>query len=220
MLRTIIKIEQEKCDGCGLCADACHEGAIGIVDGKAVLLREDYCDGLGNCLPACPTGAISFEEREARPFDEAAVAAALKAQSASPTAQGGDASSAPAGELSQWPVKIRLVPPTMPRLQGSDLLIAADCAAFARASFHAEFMRGRITLIGCPKFDGTNCLEKLTAIFSHNSVNSVTVVKMEVPCCGGMEYLTTVALKESSNPAPLQVVTLSVNGEVIEEGSD
>ena len=196
MVRRIIQIDTDKCNGCGLCARACHEGAIGIRDGKAVLLRDDYCDGLGDCLPACPMGAISFTEREAAAYDEAAVQAAKT-------------------KLSQWPVQIKLVPIKAPWLDGAHLLIAADCTAFAYANFHRDFMEGRITLAGCPKLDGVDYSVKLTEILKNNDIRSVTVVKMEVPCCGGLEFAAAKALKQSEKRLPFSVVTLSVNGQII-----
>ena len=226
MKRKIIKIDESKCNGCGLCAAACHEGAIGMVDGVARLLREDYCDGLGDCLPACPTGAITFEEREALAYDEEAVRraqAAAKVGTQSPagnTAENGTApdvlpcgcpgsqsrtlhrestpvseppascvtAAAPAvSRLSQWPVQIKLVPVNAPYFHGADLLIAADCTAYAYGNFHEEFIRGRITLVGCPKLDEGDYTEKLTSIIASNDIKSVTIVRMEVPCCGGIE---------------------------------
>ena len=202
MKRRIIHIDEEKCNGCGLCAAACHEGAIGMIDGKARLLREDYCDGLGDCLPACPTGAIRFEEREAPAYDHAAVMAA-KAQNAAPQPCGCPGSGArsirreaapadsavprTASALSQWPVQIKLAPVNAPYFQGARLLIAADCTAYAYGAFHEDFIRGRVTLIGCPKLDEGDYAEKLTAILRENDIQSVTVARMEVPCCGGIE---------------------------------
>jgi NAD-dependent dihydropyrimidine dehydrogenase PreA subunit len=202
MSRKIIAIDVEKCNGCGLCAEACHEGAIGVVDGKAKLLREDYCDGLGNCLPVCPTEAISFEEREAAPYDEAAVRAA-------------QAEAQPAGAASrqrQWPIKIKLVPVNARFFENAHLLIAADCAAFAYGEFHSEYMNNKTTIIGCPKLDGVDYSVKLGEIITKNNIASVTVVKMEVPCCGGIEYMAMNALKNSGKTLPWQVHTLSVDG--------
>ena len=196
MVRRIIEIDQEKCNGCGLCAKACHEGAIGMVDGKAKLLRDDYCDGLGDCLPACPTGAISFVEREAAEYNEAAVSAAKS-------------------KLSQWPVQMKLVPIKAPWFDGAKLLIAADCTAYAYGDFHREFMNGRITLVGCPKLDSVDYSIKLTEILKNNDIQSVTVVRMEVPCCGGLEFAVKKALQQSGKIIPCNVVTLSVNGQVI-----
>ena len=208
MIRKIIKIDETKCNGCGACASACHEGAIGIVNGIAKLMREDYCDGLGDCLPACPTNAISFEEREAPAYDEQAVLAAKTAQ-ASKTASHVLATSPCAAKptctqntnssfLSQWPVQIKLVPIQAPFFDGADLLIAADCSAYAYARFHEDFIRGRVTLIGCPKLDEGDYSEKLTQIFTQNEIRSITITRMTVPCCGGLEYAVKTALKNSS----------------------
>ena len=188
MIRQIIHIDEERCNGCGLCADACQEGAIGIVDGKAKLLRDDYCDGLGNCLPVCPTNAISFIKREAAAFDEAAVEANMKANAENGTgaADTKSASSCAGSELRQWPVQIKLVPVSASYFDGAHLLIAADCTAYAYANFHQEFIRNRITLIGCPKLDEGDYSEKLTEIIRQNDIKSVSIVRMEVPCCGGL----------------------------------
>ena len=229
MIRRIITIDEEKCNGCGLCADACHEGAIGIVDGKAKLLREDYCDGLGDCLPACPMNAISFEEREAPAYNEAAVLAAKKAKEA-PLSCGcpGTACqtiqhSAPAGdvyvpsELTNFPVQIKLLPPNAPYFDGADLLIAADCTAYSYGNFHHDFMQDKVTLISCPKLDAVNYSEKLTQILAANDIKSVTVVRMEVPCCGGMEHAVKEALKASGKFIPWQVVTISTDGRILED---
>lgn len=199
MIRKIIQIDTEKCNGCGLCAKACHEGAIGMVDGKAKLLRDDYCDGLGDCLPACPVNAISFTVREAAAYDEAAV-----------LAKKGKGS-----QLQQWPVQIRLVPVEAPFFQGTDLLVAADCTAYAYAEFHKEFIRGRVTLVGCPKLDSVDYAEKLTEILRNNEIRSVTVVRMEVPCCGGMENAVKRALQASGKLLPWQVVTISTDGKLL-----
>lgn len=199
MIRKIIQIDTEKCNGCGLCAKACHEGAIGMVDGKAKLLRDDYCDGLGDCLPACPVNAISFAVREAAAYDEAAV-----------LAKKGKGS-----QLQQWPVQIRLVPVEAPFFQGADLLVAADCTAYAYAEFHKEFIRGRVTLVGCPKLDSVDYAEKLTEILRNNEIRSVTVVRMEVPCCGGMENAVKRALQASGKLLPWQVVTISTDGKIL-----
>lgn len=234
MKRTIIHIDEEKCSGCGACAAACHEGAIGMVDGKARLLRDDYCDGLGNCLPVCPTGAITFEEREAAAYDEAAVQA-HKASAAAPQHTGGCPGSrmrqfdrqaeAPAAavpvqaetsQLRQWPVQIKLVPLRAPYFDGARLLVAADCAAYAYASFHRDFIRGKITLVGCPKLDGVDYSEKLTEILKQNDIQSVTVVRMEVPCCGGLELAVKNALQACGKMIPWQVVTLSVDGKILD----
>ena len=231
MIRKIIKIDEEKCNGCGACAKACHEGAIEMVNGKAKLTREDYCDGLGDCLPACPMDAISFEEREAPAYDEAAV---LKSKSeknkplpcgcpgmqsktikrentACPT------SDAPVrSQLSQWPVQIKLVPVNAPYFNGANLLIAADCTAYAYGNFHNEFIRNRVTLIGCPKLDEGDYAEKLTSIIGNNDIKSVTVVRMEVPCCGGIENAVKRALISSGKFIPWRVVTVTTDGQLIE----
>lgn len=201
MKRKIIHIDEEKCNGCGACADACHEGAIGMADGKAKLLRDDYCDGMGDCLPECPTGAITFEEREAAAYDEAAVRAnkLKKAES----------------QLRQWPVQIKLAPVRAPYFQDVDLLIAADCTAYAYADFHQKFIRGKIVLIGCPKLDGVDYTEKLTEIIRGNDIRSVTVVRMEVPCCGGLEMAAKRALQNSGKAISCQVVTVSVDGHIL-----
>jgi NAD-dependent dihydropyrimidine dehydrogenase PreA subunit len=230
MKRKIIEIDTLKCNGCGLCADACHEGAIGIIDGKAKLLRDDFCDGLGDCLPVCPTKAITFIEREAQEYNETAVQKNRQENASHCGCSGSNAhiltsseNSKPVetreqvSELRQWPVQIKLAPANAAFFEGANLLIAADCAAYARAGFHAEFMRGRITLIGCPKLDGTDYAEKLTDIISNNNIKSVTVVRMEVPCCGGIEQATVAALKSSGKFIPWQVVTLGTDG-VIKEG--
>ena len=227
MLRKIIQIDAEKCNGCGACASACQEGAIAMVEGKARLVREDYCDGLGNCLPACPTGAITFVEKETLPFDEEGAKAAMAAQAPRPAgcpgsaarALGGAASVAPAAPagnrpscLRQWPVQIKLAPVQAPWLDGARLLLAADCAAYARASFHEDFMAGCVTLIGCPKLDGVDYSEKLAEILKNNRVLSVTVARMEVPCCGGLERAARQALAKSGRDIPLQVAVLGVDG--------
>jgi NAD-dependent dihydropyrimidine dehydrogenase PreA subunit len=204
MIRKIIAINKEKCNGCGLCVKACHEGAIGIVDGKASLLRDDYCDGLGNCLPVCPSGAIAFEEREAEPFNQ-------KALSLNQTrGQNEDASC-----LNQWPLQIKLVPVNASYFDGADLLIAADCCAYSHGSFHKQFMKNKITLIGCPKLDGVNYSEKLTHIMRLNNINSVTAVRMEVPCCSGIEHAAKAAVESSGKNIEVAVVTLSIKGEII-----
>lgn len=233
MIRKIIKIDEEKCNGCGACASACHEGAIDMVNGKAKLMRENYCDGLGDCLPACPTGAISFEEREAPAYDEAAVLAAKKTAQATPKPCGCPGSQArvlhreaqnsvteavcPVSQLAQWPVQIKLVPPTAPYFSGAKLLIAADCTAYAYANFHNEFMRGHVTLIGCPKLDDVDYSEKLTEIIRLNDIQSVTIVRMEVPCCGGLEYAAKQALQASGKFIPWNVVTISTNGIILDQ---
>ena len=237
MLRKIIQIDQDKCTGCGLCAQACHEGAIDMVDGKAVLARESYCDGLGDCLPACPADAISFVVREAPAYDEAAVLASQQAKQAAmatpQTAGGcpgsaarsfartGEAASAVgvaaerSSQLAQWPCQIKLVPVQAPFFAGADLLIAADCTAFAHAGFHERFMRGRVTIIGCPKLDGVDYTEKLSQIVTLNSIRSVTMLRMEVPCCGGLERAARAAVEASGKQLPVQVVTISTDGRVL-----
>lgn len=219
MIRRIIKIDSEKCNGCGACASACHEGAIGMIDGKAYLLREDYCDGLGDCLPACPTGAISFEQREAAVYDEAAVQAAKAQRAGASGCPGAQARAvAPGGAasaLAQWPVQLKLTPVRAPYFHGADLLIAADCAAYAHGDFHNTFMRGRVTLIGCPKLDGIDYAGKLAQIIAENDIARITVVRMEVPCCGGMEHAVRRALQASGKQLPLAVVTLTTNGTVL-----
>ena len=253
MIRRIIEIAQDKCNGCGACAAACHEGAIGMVNGKAALLRDDYCDGLGDCLPTCPTGAITFVEREAAAYDEAAVKANMAAKkgpagcsgSAPRTVSGGAAENgggcdhrgcpgsqsrsltAPAAEtpaapcavqsrLMQWPVQIKLLPVEAPFYQGAKLLIAADCTAFSRADFHERFMKGRVTLIGCPKLDEGDYAEKLTEILRRNDIREVTVVRMEVPCCGGIQRAVETALRGSGKFLPWQVVTLGRDGRILD----
>ena len=230
MIRKIIHIDEEKCNGCGACAAACHEGAIEMVGGKAKLTREDYCDGLGDCLPACPTGAITFEEREAPAYNEAAVLAAKKEQAPLPCGCPGSqaralrrepcaapAAQAPAdSQLSQWPVQIKLVPVKAPYLDGAKLLIAADCTAYAYGNFHQEFIRGHVTLIGCPKLDEGDYAEKLTQILAGNDIKSVTVVRMEVPCCGGIEHAAKRALQASGKFIPWNVVTISTDGRILD----
>lgn len=234
MIRKIIEIDQDKCNGCGACAAACHEGAIAMVDGKAQLMRDDYCDGLGDCLPACPTGAITFVEREAAAYDAAAVQAAqaerkaealpcgcpgtqsraLKpaaAVQAEPAARANAAS-----RLGQWPVQIKLAPVNAPYFKDAKLLIAADCTAYAYGNFHEDFIAGRVTLIGCPKLDEGDYAEKLTEILRHNDIKSVTVVRMEVPCCGGIELAAKRALQESGKMIPWQVVTISCDGRILD----
>ncbi len=215
MKRRVIHIDQDKCNGCGACASACHEGAIGMVNGKARLMRDDYCDGLGDCLPACPTNAITFVEREAAPYDEAAVQAnkaALKAGKAA------DAAIAPTvSRLQQWPVQIKLAPVNAPYFNGAKLLIAADCTAYAYAGFHEKFMKGHVTLIGCPKLDAIDYSEKLTEIFCNNDIRSISVVRMEVPCCGGMTYAVQKAIANSGKDIPCKVTVLSINGDILSE---
>ena len=236
MKRRIIEIDREKCNGCGACAAACHEGAIAMVDGKAKLMRDDYCDGLGDCLPACPTGAIAFVEREAAAYDEKAVLEnrqrkmrkeGMTLPCGCPGTQsktirraereGAEISSVkPVSRLSQWPVQIKLVPVNAPYFDGAKLLIAADCTAYACAAFHEEFIRGRITLVGCPKLDGVDYSEKLTEIIRNNDIKSVTVVRMEVPCCGGLENAAKTALQNSGKFLPWQVVTISTDGRIVD----
>ena len=228
MIRQIIHIDQEKCNGCGLCVKACHEGAIALIGGKAYLAREHYCDGLGDCLPGCPTGAITFETREAPAYDEAAV---LKAKAEKAAAQGGCPGSRmrtlspepemPQGghcpsQLRQWPVQLKLVPVQAPWFDGADVLVAADCTAYACGDFHNTFIKNRITLIGCPKLDSVDYADKLAQIIAGSDIRSVTVVRMEVPCCGGMEHAVRRALHASGKCIPLQVVTISTDGTILE----
>ena len=229
-LRKIIKIDEEKCNGCGLCVDACQEGAIVLVGDKARLVRDDYCDGLGNCLPACPTNAISFEVREAAEFDEEAVKEHM-AKNAAPVSDCPGcqvqsiekkesvsvASNSSTSELRQWPVQIKLVPVNAPYFKNARLLVAADCTAFAYGNFHQKFMRNHVTLIGCPKLDMVNYSEKLTEILKYNDIKSVTVTRMEVPCCGGIEAAVKTALQNSGKMIPWQVVTISTEGEILED---
>lgn len=233
MIRRIIKIDEEKCNGCGACATACHEGAIDMINGKAVLTRENYCDGLGDCLPNCPTGAITFEEREAPAYDEAAVKAAQAAKAAKasacgcpgeqaktiacPSAAAPQAVTAQPSQLRQWPVQIKLVPVNAPYFDGAKLLIAADCTAYAYGNFHQEFIRNHVTLIGCPKLDATDYSEKLTQILAQNDIKSITVTRMEVPCCGGMEHAVKQALINSGKMIPGQVVTISADGRILDK---
>ena len=202
MIRRVIQIEEDKCNGCGACAKACHEGAIGMVNGKAKLMRDDYCDGLGDCLPACPMDAIHFIEREAEAYDEAAV---LKNKE--------EKAKAERSRLRQWPVQIKLVPTRAPYFEGADLLVAADCTAYAYASFHQEFIKDRITLIGCPKLDDCDYAEKLTEIIKNNDIHSIKIVRMEVPCCGGLENAVIRAMQNSGKMIPWQVVVITCDGE-------
>ena len=239
MIRKIIRIDKEKCNGCGACADACHEGAIGIINGKAELVREHFCDGLGDCLPQCPTGAISFEEREAPEYDEKAVKEAQKkilAKNQTMAAHVGcpgsksmqiqrqeiaetkklSSTADQVSKLQNWPVQIKLAPVSAPYFNDAKLLIAADCTAYAYASFHQDFIRNKITLIGCPKLDQVDYSEKLTAIIQNNNIQSVTIVRMEVPCCGGLEMAAKKALQNSGKFIPCQVVTISIDGKILE----
>ena len=216
MIRRIIQIDEEKCNGCGLCAAACHEGAIGMVDGKAKLLRDDYCDGLGDCLPQCPTGAIRFVEREAAPYDEQAVLENQRKKAAQSTTEFPGCPGQRMRQLAQWPCQIKLVPVHAPYFNGAKLLIAADCTAYAYANVHQEFMRGKVTLIGCPKLDEGDYSEKLTQIIAENEIQSVTILRMEVPCCGGLEMAAKKALQDSGKFIPWQVVTVSIGGKILD----
>ena len=231
MKRRIIKIDTEKCNGCGLCAEACHEGAISMVDGKAQLMRDDYCDGLGDCLPVCPTNAITFEEREAAAYDEAAVKANMAKRSTGGGCPGSkvqalrreerkESSTEPVAkmdsQLNQWPVQIKLVPVNAPYFDGANLLIAADCTAFSYGNFHDKFMKNHITIIGCPKLDAGDYSEKLTAILAENDIKSVTVTRMEVPCCGGLSNAAIEALKNCGKMIPWQIVTISTEGDILD----
>ena len=237
MVRKIIKIDEDRCNGCGACAMACHEGAIEIIDGKAVLTREDYCDGLGDCLPECPTDAISFEEREAPAYDEAAVLAAkqkkMQAQGIKMSHAGcpgtqvrqivhQNAENTPSHtptsgpQLAQWPCQIKLAPINAPYFNGAKLLIAADCTAYAYANIHEDFMKGKVTLIGCPKLDSVDYSEKIMEIVRNNDIKSVTILRMEVPCCGGLEAAVKKALQESGKFIPWQTITLSIDGKILD----
>lgn len=237
MIRKIIKIDEEKCNGCGACATACHEGAIDMVNGKAKLMRENFCDGFGDCLPSCPTGAITFEEREAPEYDEEAVKAAQKLKKANAQGHHGGCPGSrvmqfektlaseedgvltagkPVSRLNQWPIQIKLLPANAPFYNGAKLLIAADCTAYSYANLHEEFMKGKITLIGCPKLDMVDYTEKLTEIISSNDIKSVTVVRMEVPCCGGLQAAAEQALRNSGKFIPWQVVTISRDGRILD----
>ncbi len=236
MKRKIIQIDEEKCNGCGLCAQACHEGAIGMADGKARLLRDDYCDGLGDCLPACPADAIRFVEREAAAYDAEAVRRHMAKGKAAHVEQSpcgcpgmqqktivraaAEDADTPATEqpsaLAQWPVQIKLAPTNAPYFDGADLLIAADCTAYAYGNFHRDFMRGKVTLIGCPKLDGVDYTEKLAEIIRRNDLKSVTVVRMEVPCCGGLVQAVRQALLTSGKMIPWRIVTVSTDGQILD----
>ena len=224
MIRRMIQIDQQKCNGCGLCVTACHEGAIAMIGGKAYLARENFCDGFGDCLPGCPTGAITFVEREAPAYDEAAV---LRAKAEKAGAHMGCPGSRLQGrtpeapteghcpsQLRQWPVQIKLVPVTAPWFRDSDVLVAADCTAYAYGDFHRDFLQGKILLVGCPKLDAVDYSEKLTQIFGANSIRSVTVLRMEVPCCGGLERAVKTAVANSGKNIPVQVVTVTTDGKI------
>lgn len=236
MVRKIIHIDEDKCNGCGICATACHEGAIEIIDGKAKLVREHFCDGFGDCLPGCPTGAITFEEREAPAYDEEAV---MKAKQEKIQKEGMkiphvgcpgsmmrqmNRSEAPqtnipvamTSQLANWPVQIKLAPVQAPYFAGAKLLIAADCTAYAYANFHKEFIKGKVALIGCPKLDSVDYSEKLTEIIKNNEIQSVTIVRMEVPCCGGLEMAAKKALQESGKFIPWNVATISIDGNILD----
>ncbi|MDD4842714.1 MAG: 4Fe-4S binding protein [Anaerotignum sp.] len=233
MKRRIIEINEDKCNGCGLCANACHEGAIAMVEGKARLIRDDYCDGLGDCLPTCPTGAIQFVEREALPYDEEAVKKNMETKTAGCSCPGTqsralqhqeeqtDLQQQPMvqgvkAQLRQWPVQIQLAPVQAPYYEGANLLIAADCTAYAYGNFHNQFMKNKVTLIGCPKLDKVEYAQKLQQIIMQNDIKSVTVVRMQVPCCGGIEMAVKAALQNSGKFLPWQVVTISTQGEIVE----
>lgn len=208
MIRKIIEINETKCNGCGLCANACHEQAIVMKDGKATLLRDDYCDGLGDCLPACPTDAIKFIEREALPYDEEAVLDNQK-KSGNITMK----EYVPSSKLNQWPIQIKLIPPNSPYFKNGNLLIAADCTAFAYGNFHNEFIKDKMTIVGCPKLDDVDYSNKLEEIIRMNNIETVTTVRMEVPCCGGIEYAVKKAMDDSGKSIPINVVIISTTGE-------
>ncbi|MGI6216826.1 MAG: ATP-binding protein [Coriobacteriales bacterium] len=249
MLRKIIQIDESKCNGCGICANACHEAAIGIVDGKAKLLRDDYCDGMGDCLPACPTGAITFVEREAAAYDEKAVAAHKDSKSDSAKAGQGQIEGqagvhhgggcpgsrlrqmqqtegnrtgefeGPKSRLSNWPVQIKLLPINAPYFDGCNLLVAADCTAYSRGDFHDRFIDGRVTMVGCPKLDNIDYSEKLAQIFETNDIKSITLTRMTVPCCGGLEYMVRSAIEKSGENIPINVVTIDLDGTIVDESN-
>lgn len=224
MIRRIVKIDKEKCNGCGACIHACHENAIGLIDGKAVLLRDDYCDGLGNCLPVCPMDAISFEEREAAAFDEEAVkrnqlntsCTGAQSQTFIDTIEQTTNKDC-ISELRQWPVQIKLAPLQASYFKGAHLLIAADCSAFAYGNFHADFIRGHVVLIGCPKLDDVNYSEKLTQIIKQNEIQSLVITRMEVPCCGGLQKAVEIARDQSGKHVPVRVITISAQGKIVGE---
>lgn len=216
MIRKIIHIDEDKCNGCGICAEACHEDAIGIIDGKAKLLRDDYCDGLGDCLPTCPTGAISFTQREALAFNKEEVEKNMAAKKASKTQESQATSAGPVeSQLGHWPVQIKLVAPNAAFFDGADLLVAADCTPFAYGDFHNSFMKNRVPIVGCPKLDSVDYSEKLTEILKNNDIKSLTVVRMEVPCCGGIEYAAKTALENSGKFIPSQVITITTDGKIL-----
>lgn len=239
MKREMIKIDKDRCDGCGLCVEACAEGALALIDGKAELIREDYCDGLGNCLPHCPQNAITIEEREALPFQKEESEAEKHKKRTLPKKEKKEETlacgcsantvrslkrketpachcdSAPKGMLSQWPVQIKLLPVTAPFYQNASILVAADCSAYAYSRFHEDFIKGRVTVVGCPKLDAVDYSEKLTDIFSHNDIKDITLTRMEVPCCGGMEKMVKTAIANSKKTLPLTIVTISAEGEIL-----
>ena len=217
MIRRIIEIDREKCNGCGACVTACHEGAIALVDGKAQLMRDDYCDGMGDCLPNCPTDAIRFVEREALAYDEAAVKANMAKKKTSVSVSTLKAGSADrhGSRVSNWPVQLKLTPVKSKYFDGAHLLIAADCTAYAYGSFHEDFIDGRTLLIGCPKLDAVDYAEKLGEILYANDVRSVTLVRMQVPCCGGLELAAKRAIAASGKDIPLSVVTVASDGRLL-----
>lgn len=218
MLRTVIQIDENTCNGCGLCVNACHEGALELVDGVARLVRDDFCDGMGDCLPACPQNAISFVKREAAAYDEKAVAEHLRTRDeAAPAAMDKPVDGASCSELANWPVQIKLAPPTAPYFQGASLLIAADCCAFSHGAFHRDFMQGKVTLIGCPKLDGVDYAEKLSVIIAANDISSIVVTRMEVPCCGGLERAVETACGLAGKDLPLEIVTFGLKGDILEK---